>query len=348
MAILKLFLFPISIFYGLIVKIRNLLFDHKIIKSFKPNVKTICIGNVTVGGTGKTPHVDYLIQLLSSTQNIATLSRGYGRKTKGFRYVSVNSKAIEVGDEPLQLKQKHQNQIVAVDERRVNGIKQLLVDYPDLTLVLLDDAFQHRYLKPGLSILLMDYNQPIYHDFFLPYGRLRDSIQEIRRADIVLVTKCPTTLTPEEQLKIKTKLNLHRNQHLFFTIVDYGTVFPVFSDNSRKIFLDKNQNVFAITGIANPKPFYTFLDQNSTLAGMLTFPDHFHYTEKKIRSIFETSIKQDSIVITTEKDAVRLKDLVNLGQEIKSRIYYIPIEVRFIGNQEVEFNKIITDYARKD
>ena len=248
----------------------------------------------------------------------------------------------------LGLKQKHTNISVSVAESRVNGIKQLIIDQSELEIILLDDAFQHRYVRPGLSIILMDYNKPIYADYFLPYGRLRDSVKEIRRADIVIVSKCPAGITTEEQLKIKLKLKLQEEQHLFFTKVEYGNVSPVFGEKNSKIFLSPAQKVFAIAGIANPKPFYNFLELSSKLTGELTFPDHFQFTEKKIRSIFETSMKEDAVLITTEKDAVRLRGLDNLNEDFKGKLYYIPIEVRFVGNQEVEFNKIVTDYARKD
>ena len=347
----RILLSPIALIYGIVVRIRNLLFDFGFIKSVEPEKPTICVGNITVGGTGKTPHVDYLVELLTPLLKVSTLSRGYGRRTKGFRYVDITSDSAEVGDEPLQLKLKHPGVVVSVCERRVDGINRLAQDHPDLDIILLDDAFQHRYVKPGLSILLVDYNQPVTHDHFLPWGRLRDSVREKRRADIVIVTKCPDNLSREEQFRIQSELRLSDNQNLFFTRVEYGAVFPIFSGVNRNIFLSKEFKTIAIAGIANPKPFCQYLAKNTSLVGVLTFPDHFQYTQSKIHSIFDAPLKRqvpDSVFITTEKDAARIRGIKGLSDEIKQQLFYLPIGIRFLDGKEVEFNKIVFGYARKN
>jgi tetraacyldisaccharide 4'-kinase len=201
---LKILLSPIALIYGAVVKVRNNLFDLKVMSSKSVSRTTICVGNLTVGGTGKTPHTDYLINLLSKSSRVAVLSRGYGRKSRGFRYVETNSTSTQVGDEPLQLKLKFPEVVIAVDGNRVRGAEQIIEDFPEIDVILLDDAFQHRYIKPGFSILLTDFNNLVTKDYFLPLGRLRDSLSQLRRADCIIVTKCPKNKKPIDQ-RIVTK-----------------------------------------------------------------------------------------------------------------------------------------------
>jgi tetraacyldisaccharide 4'-kinase len=348
---LNILLAPIALIYGLIVKIRNLLFDCKILKSVSFDKPIICVGNLTVGGTGKTPHVEYLIKLLSTKFNVATLSRGYGRKTKGFRYASTTSGAFEVGDEPLQIKTKYPSIQVAVDANRVNGITRLIKENKKLDLIILDDAFQHRYVKPGLSILLIDYNRPITSDFFLPMGRLRDSLSEKRRADIVVVTKCPLNLCRESKESMVSKLKLKPSQSIYFTTITYGTPIPIFKEFGTNLELNKGKEIFALAGIADPTFFFSYLENKSNLIEKHTFPDHYSFTKKQIYSIFDVYLKNRGInkaIVTTEKDATRLRGILSLDAEFMKALFYIPIEVEFLDNQEDNFNNQILTYARKN
>ncbi len=348
---LKYILAPIAIIYGIIVKIRNLMFDYKILRSVSFNKPVICVGNITVGGTGKTPHVEYLLKLFSPSFNVATLSRGYGRKTRDFGYVKATSNANEVGDEPLQMKLKYPLVQVTVDVDRVNGISLLIDENPDLDLIILDDAYQHRWVKPGLLVLLIDFNQRITRDSFLPMGRLRDSVKEKRRADIVLVTKCPVDLSQEQKASISNELMLNPNQSIYFTTMIYGEPIPVFKEFGKSFELNKSQVVFAFAGIANPTFFFSYIDNKAKLIESYTFPDHFTFTKNKIYPIFESYLKNGALgkaIFTTEKDAARLRGIASLDEEFKKAIFYIPIEVKFLDNQENNFNKQILTYARKN
>jgi len=327
------------------------MFDYKILKSVSFNKPVICIGNITVGGTGKTPHVEYLLKLLSTNYKVATLSRGYGRKTKEFGYVTPSSTSTEVGDEPLQMKLKYPLVKVAVDADRVNGITTLINENPDLDVIILDDAFQHRWVTPGLSVLLIDFNRLITRDYFLPMGRLRDSVKEKRRADIVIITKCPDNLSQLQKSSIVNELKLNPNQSIFFTGVGYGEPKPVFHEFEKTLRLSKDQDVFAFAGIANPTFFYSYLKNKSNLIETYTFPDHFTFTENKISSIFDAYLKSSAlgkVIITTEKDAARLGGTPFLDKEFKKALFYIPIEIKFLDSQENSFINQILTYARKN
>jgi tetraacyldisaccharide 4'-kinase len=346
---LKILLAPFALIYGFAVKVRNLLFDYRILKSTTVGRPTICVGNLTVGGTGKTPHVEYLVNLLATKHKVATLSRGYKRQTKGFLYADVDSTSQQVGDEPLQIKTKFPDAIVAVNGNRVEGAQRIIKDYPDIETIILDDAFQHRSIKPGFSILLMDFNNLVTKDYFLPVGRLRDSLKEIRRADIVVVTKCPVNIKPIDQRIITTELNLYPYQTIFFSWFEYGDPIPVFKDATSACKVIKSTTTIALAGIANPFPFFQHLEEQTTLVQKNAFPDHYPYSEKKIKAIFESLSGIDSnnkAIITTEKDAARLKNLEGLDESVKRSIFYIPIEVAFSGESAKDFNKKIEDYVR--
>ena len=348
---LKYLLAPFALIYGLIVKIRNLMFDYGILKSISFNKPVICVGNITVGGTGKTPHVEYLLKLLSGSLNLATLSRGYGRKTKDFGYVISTSTSSETGDEPLQMKLRYPLVHVAVDANRVNGISLLIKENPELDLIILDDAYQHRWVKPGLLILLIDFNQLITRDYFLPMGRLRDSVKEKRRANIVLVTKCPEDLSNVQKASILNELRLSPNQSIYFTTMKYGEPIPVFKEFEKSLELNKSQVVFAFAGIANPTIFFSHISNRANLIESYTFPDHFAFTKNKIYPIFDSYLKNGALgkaIITTEKDAARLRGIPSLDEEFKKALFYIPIEVIFIDSQENNFNKQILTYAQEN
>jgi len=349
---LKLLLYPFSFLYGTIVYLRNRLYDLNIFKSREFDVPVISIGNITVGGTGKTPHVEYLVSLLSEKFEVATLSRGYKRKTKGFRWVETESTAAEVGDEPLQIKNKFPKVTVSVCENRVDGVEKLLDQKNEKTpdVVLLDDAFQHRRIKPGLHILLIDYNRPIKDDKLLPVGRLREGVHQTRRANIIIFTKCPDEVTPIMRRILQNDVGLLPYQNLYFTKLEYDKVVPVFSANilGDDFYKEKKYSVLLVTGIASPKLISDYLKAFSNKIEELTFPDHHNYSTTDIQTIFDKFVSVQSknkIVITTEKDAMRFKDFAEMPEELKNALYYLPIKVNFLEQGKKAFNKKILDYV---
>ena len=347
---MKFFLFPLSFLYGLIVSIRNKLFDFKFIHSEDFNIPIISIGNITIGGTGKTPHIEYLASLLKQEFNIATLSRGYKRKTKGFYLAKHNSSVKEIGDEPKQIKHKFPNIEVAVDANRVRGIKILLSENikTDIKVILLDDAYQHRYVASGLSILLIDYNRPITKDYLLPVGRLRESAHEMRRANIILITKSPENLKPIERRIIVKELKPFPYQTLFFTYFEYGDFYHLFNNKiiSNNDFQKTPQNIVLLTGIAQTKILEEYLTKTHKIIEHLKYKDHHNYSEKNVQEIISCYNKhqnQNTIIITTEKDAMRLMESDNPEFQ-KLPIFYITLEVKFLNEDQENFNKLITNY----
>jgi len=322
MNILRKILFPFAILYGFITAFRNFLFDKGILKSHSFDLPIIAVGNLSVGGTGKTPQIEYLIRLFSPTHKIATLSRGYKRKSEGFILADANSNAEILGDEPFQFYKKFPNILVAVDANRKNGIEQLVnISKPDI--VLLDDAFQHRKVKAGFYILLTAYNDLYADDFILPTGNLRESRSGAERANIVVVTKCPANLSEKEKNSIERKLQLESKQKLFFTSIVYDEF--IFSEEKQLTVSEiKNSEKVLLAGIAKPEPFFDYLkNENDTI---LTYPDHHHFSEKDILEI--TSKAEGKIIITTEKDFVRLKGNLPVAQ-----LFYLPIMSQFLFEQ---------------
>lgn len=352
--ILSPILFPLSLIYGLIVYIRNRLYDYKIFKSTHFNFPVISVGNITVGGTGKTPHIEYLVELLKSEFKIATLSRGYKRETTGFIVSTPESTATEIGDEPCQIKQKFPEVTVAVDADRTNGINKLKEQNKDLDVVLLDDAYQHRKVNSGLNILLIDYSRPIDKDFMLPFGNLREQAFEKRRANIILITKSPNDLKPIDRRIMFNKLESFPFQHVFFTTFKYGEILPVFkqSKNNSENKDFKDYTVLLITGIANPKPFKEHIKENiSKNIVELEYSDHYNFKEsdfKKIKQKFDNINSDKKIIITTEKDAMRLQKFSNIADDLLDSFFYIPIRVKFLNNRTDNFNQQIIDYVRKN
>ncbi len=348
----KIFLYPLSWLYGIAVYFRNQMYDLNLFKSKEFDVPIISVGNITVGGTGKTPHVEYLVNLLCDKFKVATLSRGYKRKTSGFSYVETTSTATEVGDEPLQIKNKFPDVTVAVCENRVVGAEKLLnisnVIIPDV--LLLDDAFQHRSITPGISILLIDYNRQIKDDTLLPVGRLRESAEQMRRANIIIFTKCINEITPIMRRILMKDVGLMPYQKLYFTTLNYEELKPVFS--AKKLdsrFYRKEDVAFLIVaGIASPKLMHNYLKQFSKRTEMLVFPDHHNYTSEDIHSIsqkFESINSKNKIIITTEKDAMRFKDHHDLTDEFRDALYYLPVKVKFLDDEGKSFNTKIFNYV---
>ncbi|MDR3287076.1 MAG: tetraacyldisaccharide 4'-kinase [Prevotellaceae bacterium] len=332
-----------SLFYGAAVVIRNKLYDTNIFVHKEINdVVTIVVGNITVGGTGKTPHSEFLLNNLQKDFKVALLSRGYKRKTKNFRYVETTSTAIEVGDEPLQIKRKFPDVIVAVDADRVRGVKYIKEKYPDIDVIVLDDAFQHRRLKPSLSVLLCNYWRPINKDKMLPWGTLRDEQNQKCRADIVFVTKCPQTTSPIDMRIVSHDLNLMPYQQLFFTTLEYGELISVFDANKPA----KTDKIVALAGIANPKLFEEYISANFAKPRMLQFSDHHNFSQKDIKNICK-NIDENELFITTEKDAMRLMLHNNFSEEQKAKMFYLPIKIKFLNNTEEKITTYLIDYVKK-
>ena len=344
-------LLPLSWVYGLVVKARNLMFDIGILKSRSFQVPVISVGNLTVGGTGKTPHVEYLIELLHKKFKVAVLSRGYKRKNSGYLVADEHTTVHDIGDEPFQMKQKFKDITVAVDKKRCHGIDQLTESDKHLDVILLDDAFQHRYVKPGVNILLVDYHRLIIYDKLLPAGRLREPLTGKNRADIVIVTKCPKDLKPMEYRVITKAMDLFPYQQLYFTTIEYKPLQAIFGNKQRSLdTLASNENVLLLSGIASPKQILHDLKPITQNVTSITFGDHHQFKQKDIERINQTFAKLPvpKLVITTEKDAVRLNAVNGLSDEVKNNIYVLPIEIQFMQEQENMFNENIIGYVRKN
>ncbi|MBO6187863.1 MAG: tetraacyldisaccharide 4'-kinase [Prevotella sp.] len=345
-------LLPFSWFYGLGVKLRNTLFDIGVLKSRSFKVPVISVGNITVGGTGKTPHVEYLANLLKDHFHVAVLSRGYKRKSKGFLTATPETPMPDIGDEPYQMKQKFPSVTVAVDKNRCHGINLLTENDKLLDVVLLDDAFQHRYVKPGINILLVDYHRLIIYDKLLPAGRLREPLSGKDRADIVIVTKCPPGLKPMEYRVITRAMDLYPYQQLYFTTLEYDKPRPVLKDSTRSIELDtlNDTHVLLLTGIASPKQLEHDLSPLTSHLTPLNFSDHHQFRKKDIQLINDTfsALPSPKAIITTEKDATRLEHADGLSDEVKANIYVLPVRISFMQGQEENFNNQITGYVRKN
>src|SRR3970282_402363 len=334
MNLLRKILFPFAILYGFITSIRNFLFDNGFLKSYSFDIPIIAVGNLSVGGTGKTPQIEYLIRLLSPNYKVATLSRGYKRQSKGFVLADSNSNAEILGDEPFQFYTKFKNIQVAVDADRKNGIEQLLSQTNKPEIILLDDAFQHRKVKAGFYILLTSYGDLYSDDFMLPTGNLREWRSGAKRANVIVVTKCPFNLSQDKQNDIKNRLNVSANQELYFTFIAYDNF--IYGEN-RKINVNEIKSVpkVLVAGIAKPEPFFAFLKNTNDVC--LSFPDHHNFTDKDILEI--KKLAQNNIIITTEKDYVRLK-----GSLPNEQLFYLPIQSSFLLKSD-DFDKNILNYV---
>ncbi len=343
-------LFPLSFVYGGVMAIRNGLYKSGFFKSYAFDVPVIGVGNLSVGGTGKTPHVEWIIRVLSPNCSLAVLSRGYGRKTKGFRWVNVADVAENVGDEPLQIKQKYPSIQVAVDEDRVHGIRQLLQQKHAPEVIVLDDAFQHRKVKPGLQILLDNFNRPIHRDLVLPAGNLREFKAGKKRADLVIVTKCEG-ITPFEISAFQKKYRKTHSDKLYFSHVKYLSPAPVFNELTTVLDVDclKKSHVLVVTGIASPTAFEQYIAALSGSITILRFPDHHTFSsadELKIYRTFQKISAEYKYVITTEKDATRFVNLHTLKEQLARYCYYIPVQVDFLNRAEKQLIKTIENYVR--
>ncbi len=348
-------LLPFSWLYGIGVWFRNYLFDAKILKSKSYSVPVISVGNITVGGAGKTPHVEYLIGLLKNSIQVAVLSRGYKRKSRGYVIADDSTLMRDIGDEPYQMKMKFDGIYVAVDKNRCHGIERLISDEAtkDVDVILLDDAFQHRYVKAGINILLVDYHKFIIYDKLLPAGRLREPHKAKIRADIVIVTKCPKTLNPIDYRVLSKKMDLKAFQHLYFTTLSYCDLKPIFNNKGDVPLSDiMGENILLLTGIASPEHLQADIMEYTRGAQpeVMAFADHHNFTAHDIERLNErfASMPSPKRIITTEKDQARLVGLKGLSEEVKQNIYALPIKVEFMLNGGELFNEKIQSYVRKN
>lgn len=351
MTLLRILLFPLSALYGLITYVRNRLFDWHLLNSVAFPIPIISLGNLSSGGTGKTPHVEYLIRLLRSEFRLATLSRGYKRKSKGF-VLAGDSPSVELlGDEPFQFKVKYGDIGVAVDEKRVHGVGQLLEKIEDLDLVLLDDAYQHRWIHAGLSILLTDFYHLYTSDHMLPGGNLREYRCGAKRADIIIITKSPTVLSPLTRRRVVDSIKPAPHQSVFFSYIEHGSLTKIPGVD----FIPENDfsshAVLLIAGIANPYPLELYLKDRCAKLEKVYFPDHHDFKEKDINGIIKTYdkiISRNKLIVTTEKDMMRFIHPEIIGKIKNLPVCYLPIEVKFHHEDRGNFEKQIINYVKRN
>lgn len=349
---------PFSLLYGLVVVLRNKLFDAGIFPSTEiKEIALIGVGNLTAGGTGKTPHVEYIVKLLYPKYKIATLSRGYGRKSSGFLVAEKNATTADIGDEPKQFRNRFNEDVtVAVDANRVHGVRKLIEQISGLQVVLLDDAFQHRRIKPGLQIMLTDYARLYYEDHLLPTGYLREPASGVRRADIIIVTKTPQLFSPLERKIIIKKINPQPYQKVYFSTIIYGDFIPfgnlpALLPQSKEVFFSNKYSVILLTGIANSHSLEYFLKEKVKELIPFRFRDHHEFTPENLKDLkekFDNLKSEKKIILTTEKDAMRLQKpgLAEFLGELP--VYYVPIEIAFHDQDAVSFNQQINDYVRSN
>ncbi len=356
LSIFKPVLYLLSLIYGLGVNVRNFLFDYHLLPSQKFDIPVIAVGNITVGGTGKTPHTEYILKLLSKNLHVAMLSRGYKRTTKGFQYGDEHATAATIGDEPFQMKRKFPNVVVAVDADRRRGIEQIIrqnAAHP-VDVIVLDDAYQHRYVQPSLNILIIDSHRLITEDSLLPYGRLREPARNKKRADIVIVSKCDKGLNPIDYKLIQKKLTLFPYQTLYFTTYGYEALYPLFPQQAGTPTLTtqelKDLSLLVVTGIASPTDMHQYLDAHAAMMKSIVLPDHYAFNNKDYQLIAQEIANLDGgkRIVVTEKDAARLYNDTLLPEELKPLIYVLPISVEFIKNQAQLFNRQISSYVTKN
>ena len=342
MPFLRLFLLPVTLFYGIFVYIRNLLFDLGVFSSKEYSVPIISVGNLCAGGSGKSPHVEYIINLIENKNKIAVLSRGYGRDTSGFKWVKSDSFVKDVGDEPLQIIRKFPEIRVAVSESRNVGIQNLIQD--ECELIVLDDAFQHRWVKPGLNILLTTYDNLFINDHLLPFGHLRESSKRASRADIIVVTKSPHPLLALDEYRLNEQISPFFHQKLCYSYIDYLTSKYVFNDKQVKI---DNKKIVLFTGIASSTKIIDYVSSKAELCEHFEFRDHYHYKKRDILKIIDCFKKIDSeekLILTTEKDAARLDLFENYFDGLP--VAFLPIQVKFQG--KTNFNDLILKYVEQN
>jgi tetraacyldisaccharide 4'-kinase len=349
MAILRIILFPFTLLYGLGILIRNKLFDWGILKSTSFSIPVIGVGNLSTGGTGKTPHVEYLIELLQSNYKIAVLSRGYKRKTKGFHIVNSESTVFEVGDEPLQISKNHPEVIVAVDEKRVHGIESIRKMHSDIELIILDDSYQHRYVKPRLNILITDYYKMFHHNYLLPSGNLREPRCQAKRADALIISKTPEVFSPLDRKLIMKRVSPYNAKNVFFSFIQYKEWKPI-TEPAKKLSKCKVKTIFLLTGIANPSALEEHLKRQCDELICLQYSDHFNFKAsnlEKLKEKFNNTFSKSKIIITTQKDEMRLQkpELIEIIKDLP--VFTIPMNIAFHEKDKKSFDEFVKKSIKK-
>lgn len=345
LSLLKYVSLPFALLYGLVILVRNKFYDWKIFDSIGFDLPVICVGNITVGGTGKSPHIEYLIEQLLPEYKIATLSRGYRRHTRGFKLADANSNARDIGDEPFQFKSKYPSIEVCVAEERMTAIPELLQRKQNIQVILLDDAFQHRTVRAGMNILLTDYERLFTRDFIMPFGLLRESRSAYKRAEIIIVTKCSQNLSVDEKQKLIQEINPLAHQQVYFSAIDYANIYPL---NPSVLEISKETEVLLVTGIANPKPLQEKLEKEFKKVHSLPYKDHHYFSFDDLNEMneaFNHIANPNKIIITTEKDAARLMLLKDKILEMNLPFYAQAIRIQFLFNEGELFNEKIKSFV---
>lgn len=344
--IIRILLLPLSLLYGVGVGLRLLMYRIGIVRSVKFSLPVISVGNLSVGGAGKSPHIEYLLRWLGDYLEVAVLSRGYGRKTVGYRPVTIIDTAEQVGDEPMQFKRKFPEIPIAVSESRALGVPELVKYHPDLQVVLLDDAFQHLGVTPGLNILLTEFKKPFTRDWLLPSGRLREWRAGYRRADIIVVSKCPPELTPEQRRKLIREIDPFPRQRVYFSRYRYGLPYDMLRPDVRRP-LDATTDVLLLSAIANTDYLLDYMAASVHSAKTMEFEDHHHYDLADLVDVqrrFEAMTSSNKIIVTTEKDAARLEPHHKFFFENNLPVFVLPIEVAFCDNDEADFQEDVRNF----
>lgn len=346
-SVVKILLFPLALIYGAVIWLRNRLYDSGFMSSVEFSIPVISVGNLSVGGTGKTPHVEYLIRLLQYQFKVATLSRGYKRRTQGFLLADADTNALRIGDEPMQYFMKYPEVVVSVAEERMTGIPTLLQKRSDVDVILLDDAYQHRSVKPGLNILITDYAKPFYKDFILPYGRLRENRSASKRADIIIVSKCPPAMGKEKRDEMIRNIKPLPRQKVFFTGIRYQQAYDMYS---REPIVLKDKNAILVCCIARPEPLVQYLRDMASDVHILSYPDHHYFLRKdmeEIKAAWDNWNIGNRVIVTTEKDATRLHLHNGLIKEWNLPVVVLPIEVKLLFDQQDEFDLLVQRYVEE-
>ncbi len=344
--VFKILVSPLALIYGLGVSLHNAFYSLGILKGLRFNIPLISVGNLSVGGTGKTPHIEYLIRMLKPYVQIAVLSRGYRRKTKGFRYVVPESDANQVGDEPLQYKKKYPEITVAIAERRAFAIPQMISQQADIQTILLDDAFQHRAVTPGLNILLTPYSKPFTRDFLIPLGRLREWRSAYERADKIIISKCPDTLSIDDRKKLIQEINPYPHQEIFFSKYQYLDPYYLLDQNA-VLQLENDMQIIVLCALASTDYLIDYLEKQVTYLEVIEYEDHHYYTEEDIQKLHRRWASLEgkrNLILTTEKDATRLQLLRPLILKLQLPIFVLPIEVRFLDQDAQRFAKSVQQF----
>jgi tetraacyldisaccharide 4'-kinase len=344
-SIVRILLYPFALLYGAMVWLRNRLYDTGFFSSVEFSVPVITVGNLSVGGTGKTPHVEYLIRLLQYHYQVATMSRGYKRRTQGFLLANEQSNALRIGDEPMQYHMKFPDLVVSVAEERMTGIPYLLQRRPDIDIVLLDDAFQHRSVKAGVNILITDYSRPFYSDYILPYGRLREGRKAYRRANIIIVSKCPPTLSVPDAAAIREKIRPLGHQSVFFSTIKYERPYDFFTNEPISL---SGKNVLLVCCIARPEPLVAEAEAQAKAVHVLSYPDHHYFLSRdleEIKTAHDNWQVSDKVIVTTEKDATRLHLQLDKLKEWNIPIIVLPIAVEILFREGEQFDQQINNYV---